>query len=322
MKRRQFIGLLGSATLWPLPAMAQQRPARIGILIIGTAPAARDLALVQELARMGYVEGRNIAYEVRSADGNSGRLPQLARELVAARPDILVGSTSTVAAALMEATSAIPIVMTVVGDPVVLGLSASMSRPSRNVTGFTNSSVSLAAKRLDLLRELVPGLRKVAYVWVPENPLMRLFSEQVKTAAETLGINLVSLPLAAAADIGPAFQAAEKEQVNAVLIEADALTVRMNGTIIDECLVRDLPAMHTWPFEVHNGALISYGPTNPDNYPRAAVYIDRILKGAKIADLPFEEPTQIKLALNLRTARSIKLAVPPALLARADEIVE
>jgi putative ABC transport system substrate-binding protein len=141
-------------------------------------------------------------------------------------------------------------------------------------------------------------------------------------AAEALGIKLVSLPLSSSADIGPAFTLAEKEQVAAVLIESDELAVRFSGTIVDECLVRNLPAMHAWPFEVRNGALISYGPATVENYPKTAAYVDRLLKGAKIAELPFEEPTQIRLAINLRTARSIGITVPPSLLARADEVIE
>jgi len=157
---------------------------------------------------------------------------------------------------------------------------------------------------------------------MPVNPLTKHYADQVRMAADKLGIKLVSLPLTSGADIGAAFTRAEKEQVTAVLIESDELVVRFSGAIVDECLVRNLPAMHAWPFEVHNGALVSYGPATVENYPRTAIYVDRLLKGAKIVELPFEEPTQIKLAINLRTARSIKITVPPSLLARADEVIE
>jgi ABC-type uncharacterized transport system substrate-binding protein len=174
--------------------------------------------------------------------------------------------------------------MTIVGDPIALGLTNSISRSSRNITGFTNSSVSLAAKRLELLRELVPTLSKLAYLWVPVNPLTKHYADQVRMAAHKLGIKLVSLPLTSGADIGAAFTRAEKEQVTAVLIESDELVVRFSGAIVDECLVRNLPAMHAWPFEVHNGALVSYGPATVENYPRAAIYVDRLLKGAKIVE--------------------------------------
>ena len=323
MRRREFITLLGGAAVtWPLPLVAQQRTPRVGVLLTGVAPPSRDFELSHELARLGYIEGRNIIYEIRGADGDANRLPQLARELVAKNPEVIVESTTRAAVALETETHDIPIVMMVLGDPIALGLSNSMSRPSRNVTGFTISSASLAAKRLELLRELVPGLRKVAYLWVTDNPISKQFGEQVRIAGDALGIELVSLPLTSSADIPAAFTTAEKEHVKAVLIEPDPLTVRFSGTIVDECLLRDLPAMHGWPFEVRNGALISYGPGMVENFQHAAIYVDRILKGAKIAELPFEEPTEIKLAINLRTARSIGLVVPPTLLSRADEVIE
>jgi putative ABC transport system substrate-binding protein len=323
MRRREFITLLGGAAVaWPLAVRAQQRTPRVGVLRVGAAAQPRDFELAHELARIGYIEGRNITYEVRGADGDINRLPHLARELTAKNPDVIVGSASSVAVALAAATRDIPIVMAVVSDPIALGLSNSISRPSRNVTGFTTSSISLVAKRLELLRELVPTVGKVAYFWVPVHPLMKQHGEQVRMAADALGIKLVSMPLTSGADIGAAFTLAEKEQVTAVLIESDELLVRFSGTIIDECSVRDLPAMHAWSFEVRNGALISYGPATVENYPRTAIYVDRILTGAKIAELPFEEPTLFKLAINLHTARSIGIAVPPTLLARADEVIE
>ena len=323
MRRREFITLFGgAAAAWPINVRAQQKIPRVGVLVSGPSPPVLDFELVHQLAQFGYTEGRNITYEIRGAEGDSNRLPQLAQELVATKPDVIVGSTSAVALALAAATRTIPIVMTVVGDPITLGLSSSISRPTRNVTGFTVSNPSIAAKRLELLRELVPALRKVAYLWEPPNPMTKKFGEEVRKAADALGIELVSLPLTSGVDIGPAFTIAEKEKVMAVLIEAGDVTVRFGGTIVDECLVRNLPGMHAWPFEVHNGALISYGPAAAENFTRAAIYVDRILKGIKIAELPFEEPTQIRLAINLRTARSINISVPSSLLARADEIIE
>jgi putative tryptophan/tyrosine transport system substrate-binding protein len=322
MRRREFIGLAGAAVAWPLPLSAQERTPRVGILLNGGAVVPRDLDIAHELAQIGYIEGRNIIYEVRGAAGDLSRLPQLARELVMTNPDVIVASAAPAAAALFGATRNIPIVMTVVGDPIALGLTSSMSRPTHNVTGFTNSSLSLAAKRLELLHGIVPALRKVAYFWVPGNPLATLFESQVRKAAAVLGIKLVSLPLTSEADIAAAFALADGEQVTAVLVETDPLTLRFSVTIVDECMVRNLPGMHTWPIEVRNGALISYGPAAVENNPRAANYVNRILKGAKIAELPFEEPTQLKLAINLRTARSIGFSFPPTLLARADEVIE
>ncbi|MGC1319551.1 MAG: ABC transporter substrate-binding protein [Pseudolabrys sp.] len=323
MKRREFIALLGGAAIiWPLGTSAQQHIRRVAVLSVGVAPQSRDFALAHELAKLGYIEGNNITYDIRGAEGDSSRLPQLALELVAKKPEVIVGSTSTVAVVLANATREIPIVMMVVGDPIALGLSNSMSHPSRNVTGFTMSTTALAAKRLELLRELVPGIRKVAFLRVRDNPITKRTGEEVQTAADTLGLKIVSLPVASGADITTAFTIAEKEGVTALLIDGDPLMVRFSGTIIDECLVRDLPAMHPWPFEVRNGALISYGPAIVENYSRTALYVDRILRGISIGELPFEEPTQIKLAINLRTARSIGVTVSPTLLARADEVIE
>jgi putative ABC transport system substrate-binding protein len=292
------------------------------VLSVGVAPQSRDFALAHELAKLGYIEGNNITYDIRGAEGDSSRLPQLALELVAKKPEVIVGSTSTVAVVLANATREIPIVMMVVGDPIALGLSNSMSHPSRNVTGFTMSTTALAAKRLELLRELVPGIRKVAFLRVHDNPITKRTGEEVQTAADMLDLKIVPLPVASGADITTAFTIAEKEGVTAILIDGDPLMVRFSGTIIDECLVRDLPAMHPWPFEVRNGALISYGPAIVENYSRTASYVDRILRGISIGELPFEEPTQIKLAINLRTARSIGVTVSPTLLARADEVIE
>ncbi|MFY9817175.1 MAG: ABC transporter substrate-binding protein [Pseudolabrys sp.] len=323
MKRREFIALLGGAAIiWPLGTSAQQHIRRVAVLSVGVAPQSREFALAHELAKLGYIEGNNITYDIRGAEGDSSRLPQLALELVAKKPEVIVGSTSTVAVVLANATREIPIVMMVVGDPIALGLSNSMSHPSRNVTGFTMSTTALAAKRLELLRELVPGIRKVAFLRVRDNPITKQTGEEVQTAADMLGLKIVSLPVASGADITTAFTIAEKEGVTALLIDGDPLMVRFSGTIIDECLVRDLPAMHPWPFEVRNGALISYGPAIVENYSRTALYVDRILRGISIGELPFEEPTQIKLAINLRTARSIGVTVSPTLLARADEVIE
>src|SRR5262245_4782194 len=323
MRRREFIAfLIGAATIWPLAINAQQRIRRVAVLSVGVTPQSRDFELVHELAKLGYTEGNNIIYDIRGAEGDSSRLPQLALELVAKKPDVLVGSSSKVAVALANATREIPIVMMVVGDPIALGLSGSMSRPSRNITGFTMSTAVLAAKRLDLLRELVPGVRKVAFLLVRDNPISKGTGEEVQKAADKLGLKIVSLPVASAADITTAFTIAEKEGATAVLIDGDPLLVWFSGTIVDECLVRDLPAIHPWPFEVRIGALISYGPAIIENYSRSDLYVDRILKGVNISELPFEEPTQFKLAINLRTARSIGITVSPVLLTRADEVIE
>ena len=322
MRRRGFITLIGGAAMWPAAAFAQQRLPRVGVLLYGHAVPPGNLQIASELARIGYVEGRNIAYEIRGADGDITRLPSLARELAATQPAVLVGSTAQIAVALSGATREIPIVTTLVSDPIAIGLSTSISRPTRNVTGFTISSLSLAGKRLELLHEFVPTTTKIAYLWAPQNPSAEFYKSRAQQAAQALGISLASLPLTSETDIAGAFARADEAQATAVLTEADILTYRLSGSIVDQCLIRNLPAMHSWSIEVRNGALMSYGPPEPENNARAAVYIDRILKGAKVAELPFEEPTQIKLVINLRTARSIGLSLSPALVMRADEVIE
>jgi len=292
------------------------------VLLYGGALSPTDLPIAHELARLGYVDGRNITYAVRAAEGDASRLPKLARELVADKPDVIVAVGSSAAIALVNATRDIPVVMTLVGDPIALGLTDSISKPSQNVTGFTVSSLSLAAKRLEILHDIVPSLHKAGYFWVPENPLARSFKVHAQQAADTLGITLVWLPVASYVDFDDAFARAEREQVQALLIEASELTRRLSSRIVDHCLFYNLPCLHTWPIAVRNGALISYGPNTVENFSGAAAYVDRIFKGANIAELPFVEPTEIKLTVNLSTARTLRVAIPPALLIRADEVVE
>ena len=310
------VGLCSSA------AVAQTRMYRVGILFPAGSETPGSHKLGQALAALGYIEGRNIAYDIRAAGREVERLPELARELVAAKPDVIVSAAAIAARALTDATRDIPIVMALIGDPVALGFTKSMARPTGNLTGFTTSHDTIAAKRLQLLLEMVPNARKVAFMWVPTNVQNRLVEERTRQAAASLNIELLSLPVATAAEISQAIAKAESERAAALLVAADPLTVRNRRTIIDECQLRDLPAMHNYSFEVRDGALMSYGSDVGEDYGRAAVYVDRILKGAKVADLPFQEPTHIGLSINRRTARSIGLTIPQSLLIRADEVIE
>jgi len=322
MRRRDFLIFgIAAATAWPLAALAQQSSKRIGILIIGSAVAPKELAFVSELTRLGYVEGNNARYDVRGADGDITRLTTLARELVSSKPDVLIGASEAVATALANATAEIPIIITVMGDPIAIGLTNSLSHPSRNVTGFTQSSSTLTAKRLELLRELIPTLRRLAYLNAP-GPMIGIFEQQVRNAASVLGITVTTIPVTTEASVSKGFELADREQVQAVMVETSATSVRLSAHIIDECLVRDLPAIHPWSSSVRDGALMSYGPATVENNSGAASYVDRILKGAKVVELPIQEPTDIKLAINLHTARAIGLTIPPAFLARADEVIE
>jgi len=310
------VGLCSSA------AVAQTRMYRVGILFPAGSETPGSHKLGQALAALGYIEGRNIAYDIRAAGREVERLPELARELVAAKPDVIVSAAAIAARALTDATRDIPIVMALIGDPVALGFTKSMARPTGNLTGFTTSHDTIAAKRLQLLLEMVPNARKVAFMWVPTNVQNRLVEERTRQAAASLNIELLSLPVATAAEISQAIAKAESERAAALLVAADPLTVRNRRTIIDECQLRDLPAMHNYSFEVRDGALMSYGSDVGEDYGRAAVYVDRILKGAKVADLPFQEPTHIGLSINRRTARSIGLTISQSLLIRADEVIE
>jgi putative tryptophan/tyrosine transport system substrate-binding protein len=323
MRRREFIKIIfGSALPWSWTARAQQRSAHIGIILLGRAVPPKDLAIASELARLGYDEGRNVSYEIRGADGDLDRLPMLTRELVATKPDVLVGASENAADALARATSDIPIVITVMADPIASGLSGSMSRPTRNVTGFTISSLTLSAKRLELLHQLIPDLRRVAYLTTPAGPAYNAFEQHVREAANALGLAIFSVPITTEKTVTGGFVIVEREKAQAILVETTPSNVRLSVRIIDECLFRALPAIHPWYFEVRAGALMSYGPTMLENYAGAAKYVDLLLKGAKISDLPIQEPTEIKLAINLGTARAIKLTIPPTLLARVDEVVE
>jgi putative tryptophan/tyrosine transport system substrate-binding protein len=326
--RRGFITLLGgtaanalSLGIWSLPLHAQSRIHRVGILFLaGEAPGFRKLA--DALRQLGYVEDRNITYVIRSAGTHVERLPELAREVVAGKPEVIVSAAAIAARALTDATQDIPIVLALVGDPVGLGFTSSMARPTANVTGFTTGHDTLAAKRLELLLELVPTARNVAFLWVPTNVQSQLVEERTREAAAALKVDLMSLTVTTPEEISLAIERAENGHAAALLIAPDPLIIRNRRTIIDECLLRNLPAMHSYSFEVRDGALISYGSDVGEDYERAAVYVDRILKGAKVSDLPFQEPTHIGLAINLRTARSIGLPVPASLMVRADEVIE
>jgi ABC-type uncharacterized transport system substrate-binding protein len=322
--RRHFVSVFGAAaafTTLPFAAAGAKREPRIGVLIYGAPTRPENLALASELRKFGYVAGRNITYEVR-ATNDVGQLPVSAYELVRTKPDVLVCAGATSASALASATKQIPIVVTVTVDPISSGLTTSFARPSRNITGFTSSSPKLAAKRLELLAELIPGLRKVVYLSVPAGSIVAIFEKHVRSAAKALGVDVISVPMATAKDVEHAFDIVDREHSQAIMVEVNPNNVRLSAQIIDECLVRDLPSIHPWFFEVREGALMSYGPAALENHAGAASYVDRILKGAKVADLPIQEPTAIKLAINMRTARSIKIKIPNSIFVRADEVIE
>ena len=271
---------------------------------------------------MGWTEGKNLQIDVRFAYNNDDRLRQAATELIETAPDAILSTTSTATRALMTATATIPIVAAITGDPIGLGFTKDLSHPTANITGFSTFNDTLAAKRVEMLHEIVPAMRIAALMWVPVNPQQVLLESQTRAAAQAHGIELLSLPIKSADDIAPALATAQGQHASAIIVAADPLTTENGRAIIDGCISRKMPAMHTFPFETKNGALVSYGIDGADNFRRSAEYADRILKGAKIVDLPFQEPTRLTLSINLQTARAIGIMVPPTLLALADEVVE
>ena len=323
MRRREFITLLSGATAtWPIAARAQttDRVRAIGVLATFAETDPNLVTFKNRLQELGWTEPKlRIATRV-AEDGE--RVRTFAAELVALTPDVILSTTSTTARALLDATSTIPIVSAVLGDPIALGFTRSMSRPTANITGFTTFNDTVASKRLEMLREIMGSMNKAALMWVPVNPQQELLAKQTEEAARGLGIELLSLPLNTADDIAPALAKADTANVQAIVVAADPLTVANARAIIDGCAARGLPAMHTFVFETRSGALMSYGADLSENYRRAAGYIDQILRGAKVADLPFQEPTRLTLSINLGTARSLHIAVPASLLARADEVIE
>jgi putative ABC transport system substrate-binding protein len=329
MRRREFISLLGSAaSIWPIVARAQQaeRIHRVGVLANYTEnddeETKRISALRQRLQELGWIEGKNLKTDIRFSGSDAVRLRSDANQLIALSYEVIVSTTSRTTRTLLDATNDIPIVAATSGDPIGLGFTKSLSRPTGNVTGFTTFNDTLAAKRFEMLREILPATRKTALIWNPTNPQQELLEKQTEKAAETFGIELLSLPLQTANDIPAALTKAQSEGVEALIVAADPLTTSNHRAIIQECLARKIPAMHTYAFEAENGALISYGIDLLENYRRTAEYVDHIFRGTKIADLPFQEPTRLYLAINLRTARALGVDAPAALLAAADKVIE
>jgi putative ABC transport system substrate-binding protein len=324
MKRREFITLLGgAAAAWPLAARAQQagRVRRVGVLTMGAEVSPFEAAFQQALADLGYVVGQNLLLEYRRAAFKVDRLPQLATELVAANVDVILAAGSEPTGALQRQTSTIPIVMTS-SNPVGLGFVASLARPGGNITGLSLLSPELAGKRLELLKELIPGLTKVAVFWNPNDPATAFSVQETQVAAGTLTIKLQILEIRDVDAFDDAFRAAGSENAAAVILLPAPLMSRNAGLAARLAMQRRLPTLFSSDDAVRNGVLISYGPSLTAIYRRAAYFVDRILKGANPGDLPVEQPTKFELAINLKTAKARGLEVPPTLLARADEVIE
>ncbi len=327
MDRRTFVKTLGVGLLAaPLAAKAQQarRIARIGFL--SSYSAEREsiflAAFQQGLLELGYLEGRNIFIEQRYAGGNFQKLPDLAAELLALRVDILVTTGTPAAQAAKNATSVIPIVMTLVADPVGTGLVASLARPGGNITGLSDFNAGVVAKRLQLLKEVVPSASRVAVLFNPANPTNPLQWKLTQAVAPALGVTLLSLEAKGADDIDRAFTAIRKQLPEALIVIGDPLFGTHRRRIVELSVKSRLPATYSNREWADAGGLMSYGANFGDLYRRAATYVDKILKGAKPADLPVEQPTKFELVINLKTAKALGLTIPPSLLGRADEVIQ
>jgi putative tryptophan/tyrosine transport system substrate-binding protein len=326
LKRRDFITLLsGAAAAWPLAAWAQQagRVPTIGFLGSAT-PATQGqwvTAFVQRLRELGWVEGHNLAIDYRWAEGRSGRFTEIAAEFVRLKVDVIVAATTPAALAAKQATSVIPIVFAGVSDPVGTGLVASLARPGANVTGLSNLISDTGGKRLEFLREVVPGLRRLAIMANVSNPAVALQVGEVQPAARTFGLEVAILEVRRVEDIASAFDAL-KGRADALYVCADPLMYTNRIRINTLALSERLPTMHGLREYVEAGGLMSYGANIADHFRRNAEYVDKILRGAKPGDLPIEQPTKFDLVINLTTAKALGLEIPPTLLARADEVIE
>jgi putative tryptophan/tyrosine transport system substrate-binding protein len=326
MRRRNFIFLLaGAAAAWPLALRAQQtgKIYTVGSLTAGAgAPIPGITTLGDTLRELGWIEGKNIAFERRYAENRLDRLPALAAELVDLKVDVIVAAGTLAPLAAKHATTTIPIVMTAAGDPVGSGLVPNLARPGGNVTGLSLMVPDLGGKRLELLKELLPRMSRVAVLWNAANPYPALVFKETERAAQTLGIEVQSLEVQEPNDFGNAFEAAERHQPDALIMVEDPLTIDFRKQIADFALTHRLPAMNGFRQFVDAGGLMAYGASLSDLLRRAAGYVDKILRGAKPSDLPVEQPTKFELIINLKTAKALGIEIPPMLLARADELIE
>ena len=326
MRRREFITLLGgAATAWPLAARAQQPTKLPTIGYLGTAvPSAWSpwtAAFVQRLRELGWIEGRTIAIEYRWAEGRNERFDEIAAEFVRRKVDVILTLSTPTVVAAKQATSVIPVVFAAAGDPVGTGLVASLARPGGNVTGLSLQAPDLVGKRLELLREVVPSLRRLAILANISNPINVLERDEVRTTARTLGFEIVTLEIRRAEDIVPTFEAL-KNRADALYVNADPLIITNRTLINTLALGARLPTIHGFREYVEAGGLMSYGANFADLYRRSGDYVDKILRGAKPGDIPVEQPTKFDLVINLTTAKALGIDIPPTLLARADEVIE
>ena len=326
MRRREFIMLIGgAAAAWPLAARAQApgKLPTVGLLMPGTRALQGPWfdALVQRLNALGWIEGRTVAIEYRYADGRTELYDEIAAELVRLKVDLIV-TTGPAAQQVRKATSVIPIVLPLTGDPVVVGLAASLARPGGNVTGLSTMQPELASKRLELLREVVPNIRRLAIMINPGFGDVVREADAVQALAQPLGIEVAALKIRRSEEILPALESLNDHLPDALYVPADATLASNRIAINTFTLNARLPTMLAFQEFVETGGLMCYGPNYRSMFRRAAEYVDKILRGAKPADMPFEQPTKFDLVINLATAKAIGLNISEAFLLRADKVIE
>ena len=325
MDRRAFLATAAAGVaLGPTVASAQRAGAafRVGFLALRSGPGPQDEAFREALRGLGYVEGRNLTIEYRWAASHEERLPTMAKELVDLKVNVIVASSTPAIEAAKAATSTIPIVMAAVADPVGSHLVAGVAHPGGNVTGLTLLSSELAGKRLQLARELVPKASRVAVLVNRASSATPLFVEQMRSAGQQMGIQLVIQEMSSADAFAGAFAAMQRERAQAVVVQISALTNENVRRIAELAAQYRLPAMYEVRAAVDAGGLLSYGPNIPEMFRRAAFFVHRILKGAKPSDLPIEEPSKFELVINMKAAKALGLTIPQSLLVRADQVIE
>ena len=327
MDRRKFIGIVGSGLLACSQILGAQQSGkvwRVGFLASGVRPpdGAAPTPLRAELQSLGFAEGKEITYEGRWSEGRHERLPELAAELLSRKVDLIVAFGSPAAEAAKRASSATPIIVFSAGDVVDTGLIASLARPGGNVTGVNDPAAVLSAKRLELLNELVPGVKRVAVLWNAGNHAMTLRYREIEKAAQMLRMSIDPLGVREPDDFDPALAAMSRARPDALMMLTDAFTNMNRQRVLDYVSAQKIPAMYEFGFVVHAGGLISYGSDQGETFKLAANYVAKVLKGAKPADLPVEQPNRYFLVINLKTAKDLGLTVPQSLLLRADEVIQ